>query len=81
MGKLPIVALLVFLLTVAMSSPAFAQRRGQRTGSARAAYGEPVYGYSSKKKAKRKGKKSRRKASKKEAAPLNRNRAKSPWVN
>lgn len=82
MGKVPIVALLVFFLTLALGSPTFAQRsRGQKTGSARAAYGEPVYGYSSKKKAKRKGKKSRRKTPKKEAVPLNRNRTKSPWVN
>jgi hypothetical protein len=83
MGKLPIVVLLALFFTVALSSSAFAQgNRSQRTGSARAAYGEPVYSYSTKKKAKHNGKKTRRKAArKKDAAPINRNRTKSPWVN
>ena len=82
MRNLPIAVLLAVLLT-ALSSSLFAQNRGgQKTGGARAAYGEPVYSYESKKKAKRKGKKQKRKASKKkDAAPLNRNRTKSPWVN
>jgi len=82
MRKLPIAALLTVLL-IALSSSLFAQRRGaQKTGGARAAYGEPVYSYESKKKAKRKGKKAKRKAAKKkDAAPINRNRTKNPWVN
>lgn len=82
MRKLPIAVLLAVLLT-ALSSSLFAQKRsGQKTGGARAAYGEPVYSYESKKKTKRKGKKQKRKASKKkDVAPLNRNRTKSPWVN
>ncbi|HTF21853.1 MAG TPA: hypothetical protein VK658_27425 [Chryseolinea sp.] len=82
MRKLPIAVLLTVLLAV-LSSSSFAQRRGaQRTGGARAAYGQPVDVFQSKKKAKRKSKKQKRHATKKkDAAPLNRNRTKSPWVN
>ena len=82
MGKLPIVALLAFIFTVALSTSSLAQgNRSQRTGSARAAYGEPVFSYSSRKKAKRQGKKTRRKAAKKKDPAINQNRKKSPWVN
>lgn len=82
MNKLPIVAILcVFLL--AISAPVMAQRRSaQKSGGARAAYGEPVEVFQTKKKAKRKSKKKqRKKAHKKDAAPLNRNRKNDPWVN
>lgn len=81
MGKVPIVSLLVILLMMAISIPASAQQgRSQRTGGARAAYGEPVYTYTTKKKAKRKAKKTRRRTKKKDAT-INENRTKSPWVN
>jgi hypothetical protein len=82
MRKLPIAVLLTVLLAL-LSSSSFAQRRSaQNTRGARAAYGQPVDVFQSKKKAKHKSKKQKRKASKKkDAAPINRNRTKSPWVN
>ena len=81
MRKLPIVVLLIVFMT-ALGTMAFGQRNPQRTRGARAAYGEPVDVWQTKKKAKRKSKKEKRKATKKkDAAPLYRNRTKSPWVN
>jgi len=60
-----------------------AQRRQERTGSAKAAYGKAVEQFATKKKAKKRSKKSKkkkvRKSSKKNAAPLYRKR--DPWVN
>jgi len=81
MGKLSIVALLALFLAIVTNTSVLAQNKSQRTGSARAAYGEPVYSYTTKKKAKRQGKKKRRKSSRKQPATINQNRTKSPWVN
>jgi|GEM_PF-4402465 hypothetical protein len=81
MRKLPIIVLFIVFLT-ALGVSAFGQRAPQRTRGARAAYGEPVDVFQSKKKAKKSSKKAKRKAAKKkDAAPLYRNRNKSPWVN
>ncbi|MEJ1237179.1 hypothetical protein WBG78_03560 [Chryseolinea sp. T2] len=82
MRKLPFVVLFIVIMT-AVGSNAFGQRKSpQKTRGAKAAYGEPLDVWQSKKKAKRSSKKAKRKAAKKkDAAPLNRNRNKSPWVN
>lgn len=81
MRKLPIVILLTILMTV-LTGSVFAQRRApQKTRGAKAAYGQPVDVWQSKKKAKRKSKKSKKQKRKKDVAPLNDDRRKSPWVN
>ena len=81
MRKLPIAVLFTIVMT-ALSVSAFAQRSPQRTRGAKAAYGQPVDVWSTKKKGKKKSKKAKRKATRnKDAAPLYRSRSKSPWVN
>jgi hypothetical protein len=81
MRKLPIAFLLTVLMTVLCAS-AFGQRSPQRTRGAKAAYGQPVDVWTTKKKAKKSAKKQKKKAARKQqATPLYRNRSKNPWVN
>jgi hypothetical protein len=83
MRKLQIVTLFIIFLVALSLTSVQAQRRQERTGSAKAAYGKAVEQFPSKRKAKKKSKKSRkkkdRKSSNKNAAPLYRKR--DPWVN
>ncbi|MEJ7646239.1 MAG: hypothetical protein WKF87_16705 [Chryseolinea sp.] len=80
MRKLQVIILFVIFLMAVSGASVSAQRRSERTGSAKAAYGKAVEQFPTKKKAKKRSKKSKKhKASNKKTAPLYRKR--DPWVN
>lgn len=82
MRKLQVIILFIIFLVAISATSISAQRRQERTGSARAAYGKPVEEFPTKKKAKKRAKKTKkkkeRKSSNKNAAP--RYRKRDPWV-